>query len=342
MISFEFPERFFFLFLLFPLVSVFLLDLKKRIHLLDWYELEKKSRKIHLLYRLFTFLSFTITLLFIILALAAPYKEKKETKKEKIVGEEILFMVDVSRSMLAEDVLPSRLEKVKIDLIEMVHQHKGAKMGLIAFAGDAVIKCPMTTDLFFLTAAIEELQVSSVSRGSTSIASALKESLKMLPNEESGNSTRNILLFTDGEDHEEDPLPVAKEIEKSGGRILFIAIGNNQTGARIPIIDNEGNKSYLVYQGQEIWSKTDLTVLKSITENCPNCALIPALDRNYDLNSHYEAFNLRMGSAKKSIGENEVLIEADYLLTPFCLFALFFFFLTLFLSEFSRWRLKVE
>lgn len=342
MISFEFPERFFFLFSLIPLFFFFLIDLKKRAHLLEWYEIDKKNRKIHFFYRSVAFFAFCATTIFIIFALAAPYKEKKEHRKEKIFGEEILFMVDVSRSMLAQDVLPSRLEKVKIDLIEMVNKHKGAAMGLVAFAGDAVIKCPMTTDLFFLTAAIEELQVGSVSRGSTSIASALREVLKMLPHEETGNATRNIVLFTDGEDHEEDPVPIARQIEKTGGRILLIAIGNNQTGARIPLIDENGNKSYLVYQGQEIWSKTDLTVLKTITENCPNCALVPALDHNYDLNSHYEAFNTRMGPAKKNIKEAEILIEVDYLFSPFITLALFCLIATLFFFEFSRWRLKVE
>lgn len=339
---FDYPYRLIFLFLLVPLIVFFFFDRLNRSKLFKWYPVNKKRLVAHLVYYYLGFTFTCATLVFMIFAFAAPYTDKKETKKQKVQGEEILFLVDVSKSMLAQDVVPSRLEKVKYDIIEFASHYKGAKMGLIAFAGDAVIKSPMTTDSFFFTTAVQELNVNSVSRGSTSLTSALQTTLKMLPQGESGSASRNLIIFTDGEDHEDNPLPIAQKVEEAGGRILFIAIGNKEIGGRIPIMDENGNASYLVDDGQEIWSKPDIVSLKRITESCKNSALVPVFDGHYLLKDHYDAFNSKMGGATKTTQEGEVQIDVEYQISFFVLLSLLSLICSMLFFQLAQWRFQFE
>lgn len=336
MISFEEPQRFLFLLILIPVFIAFFIDLKYRLKFCSYYNIVLDSKRRYFTLRTLGLLFFSISLNLLIFAYAAPYVNKNEIKEQVTYNDEILFMVDVSKSMLAEDVVPSRLEKVKSDIKDFVYAYKGAKMGLIAFAGDAVIKSPMTTDSFFLLSCTQELQAGSVSRGSTSISSALKEGLRIFSNSESSTVAKNIILFTDGEDHEDNPTVLAKQIEKMGGRILIVAIGNATTGARIPVYDSNGSKSYLVYNNQEIWSKCDLTYLKKLTQVCKNCALIPALDSNYDLVSHFRSFIEKLGPTSKSSSSTEVIVEIEFLLLPFLFTAFLALSLSILLFELSR------
>lgn len=342
MIRLEYSERLLFILILLPLMTLFIYDRLKREKLFQWFHTVKRSRIEHLLIRSIHFVTASAAVVLMIIGLSGPFTDKKEIKKQKISGEEILFMVDVSRSMLAQDVVPSRLEKVKLDIEEFVRSHNGSRMGLIAFAGDAVIKCPMTTDSFYLISAVRQLEAGSVARGSTSIASALRKSLTLMPAGENGASSRNIIIFTDGEDHEEDPVEAALSVEKEGGRMLIIAIGNNRTGSRIPVTDESGNTGFLVHEGEEVWSKTDLTTLKKITESCRSCALIPALDGQYDLERHYRSFNLKMGLSAKTESEAEVRFEARYRITPFAVSALLLLLVSYICAEISRRRISLD
>ena len=134
------PQLFLLIIFILPLLLLYLLDRINRAQIFKWYTVAKNIKIINYTYRVFYLILISLSLIFMIVALALPYTDKKEKRKEKIQGEEILFLVDVSRSMLGEDVVPSRLEKVKLEIIDFASRHKGYKMGLIAFAGDAVIK----------------------------------------------------------------------------------------------------------------------------------------------------------------------------------------------------------
>ena len=336
MISFEHPQRFLYLLFLFPLFFVFIVDFRYRLKFANLYHIHARARIRYFLMHGLALFFLVLALILLIISFAAPFRKKNEVKQQIVYSDEILFMVDVSKSMLAQDVIPSRLEKVKSDIRDFVAVYKGAKMGLIAFAGDAVIKSPMTTDSFFLLSCIDELQAGSVLRGSTSISSALKEALRIFSVSESSSETKNIILFTDGEDHEDNPISLIKQIEKLGGRILIVAIGNATTGARIPVYDSDGNKSYLVHNNQEIWSKCDLNYLKKLTQQCKNCALIPALDSHYDLVAHFKSFYSKLQGSSKNATTSLVTVEIEFYLFPFLIVAFVFFLLAIIFFEFAR------
>lgn len=342
MIKFDQPQWLLLLFSLLPLFFIFFFERIKRIRIFKFYTAPKNIKTIHYLIRWFYLISVMVSLLFLVFAISAPYLEKKEKQIQNVKGEEILFLVDVSRSMLAEDVVPSRLEKVKSEVVNFAENNKGNRYGLIAFAGDAVIKCPMTTDNWFFIQAVKQLRAGSVSRGSTSIAAALNKSIQLLPQSETGQNGRNIIIFTDGEDHEDNPVPAAKAVEAAGGRMLIIAVGDNKTGARIPVYDSDGMKSYLTYNGKEVWSKTDLTTLKKIKEKCRNCAVLPALDGNYDLEKLYHSFNAKMGAPSSITDSVEVDVEIKYNIQIYVAFSLIFILIAIILLEISRRSIRFE
>ncbi len=342
MIFFNYPERLFFLFLLIPLVSLFVFDHFNRNKVIKWYPVSKNSFFQHTIWRFIAYTAMLLSFSLIVFAFAGPYTDKHDIKKQKSSGEETLFLVDVSKSMLAEDVLPSRLGRVKLDILDFASRHPNSRFGLIAYAGSAVIKSPLTSDSYFFSSAVMELNPTSVSLGSTSLASALNTTLKMFPNTETPVK-RNLIIFTDGEDHEDDPIPFAKKLEAQGARMLFIVLGNNETGARIPITDNEGNKRFLVDNNQEIWSKPNISTIEEITKQSQNAMLVPAYDRNYHLYSIYEQFIDTVGEAKvSSASEGDTDVRVDYKITSFAVFALLFALLSIFLFQISKWRLKFD
>ncbi len=182
-------------------------------------------------------------LLFTILALARPQagESQQEVKSE---GVELLVLADVSESMMAEDVKPSRLSQMKIELSKLLELMPGNKMGLIAFAGSATLLSPLTSDPNALRMYIESLDTSSVSSQGTNFETALsfaKEAFEKggVTQDQQSRTTRVILIVSDGEDHEPGALEAAKKLSQNGVRIFTIAYGTEK-GAAIPARDQTG------------------------------------------------------------------------------------------------------
>lgn len=192
--------------------------------------------------RLILFLQ-ALGLVFVIVALARPQagESQQEIKSE---GVELLILADVSESMLAEDVRPSRLAQMKIELSKWLDLMPGNKTGLIAFAGSAALLSPLTSDPNALRMYIDSLDVSSVSSQGTNFETALafaKEAFEKggVTQDQSSRTTRVVLVVSDGEDQEPGALDAAKKLAQDGVRIFTIAYGTEK-GGTIPVRDRTG------------------------------------------------------------------------------------------------------
>ncbi|MBF0132652.1 MAG: VWA domain-containing protein [Magnetococcales bacterium] len=201
-------------------------------------------------------------------------------------GVEIMVCLDVSKSMLAEDVAPNRLERAKAELRDLLPYLHGNQLGLIVFAGRATVLAPLTPDFGFFRLALDQANPGSVSRGGTRLEEPIRKAIAGFGG--TGELVRSILLITDGEDQDSFPLEAAKEAAKRGIRILAIGFGD-EAGSEIMITDPKtGVRSVLRDQGGNvIKSRLDGQLLREIaliTEG----AYIPAGVGVLDLKSIYE------------------------------------------------------
>jgi Ca-activated chloride channel family protein len=157
-------------------------------------------------------------------------------------GLDILVALDTSKSMLATDVKPNRLERSKLALRDLTSKLKGDRIGLIGFAGTAFLQCPLTVDYSGFLLSIEDISVNSIPKGGTSISSAISEALKSYAG--GLKKYKVLVIITDGEDHEGDPVKLAQEAKKEGIVIFCIGIGT-QEGDLIFVEDKEGKNEYL-------------------------------------------------------------------------------------------------
>jgi Ca-activated chloride channel family protein len=192
-------------------------------------------------------------------------------EKQKVFGVDIVVLVDVSRSMLAEDVEPNRLRRAKRDiqqqLIDRAAFQRANRLALLAFAGSTSLRLPLTTDHLAFRNKLEDLYIGAAPRGGTAIGRAIQAATDLFrrsPEE----ATKIILLFTDGEDHEGEPAEAAREAyEEHGIRTFTVAVGDpaQTVGARVPIQEG-GQRKPLLHDGQIVFSKLDVAGLQRIAQ----------------------------------------------------------------------------
>lgn len=217
---------------------------------------ERKSR--------LKFVLFNLLLLFLILALAQP---QMGTKMEKVQrkGIDIMIALDVSKSMLSEDVAPSRLEKSKLLIQTLLKKLDGDRVGLVIFAGNAYLQMPLTVDYSSLMLYLRSINTNSVPTQGTIITEALEQSEKAF--KETDKKYKAIIVITDGEDHEEDAIDKAEEIASEGTKIFTIGVGT-PNGGTIPVYDQNGNKvgEKKDENGQTILSKMNANMLQALAK----------------------------------------------------------------------------
>ncbi|MCA9274600.1 MAG: VWA domain-containing protein [Phycisphaerales bacterium] len=182
----------------------------------------------------------------ITISVARPQSDPEEVIVDT-QGRDVVFMLDVSRSMLATDVAPNRLDKAKLWITDLVDQLGGDRVGLVAFAGSSTVACPLTNDRLFFRLALDELNPQSVLVGGTNIGDAIRRTNELVfP--EAGDADqggfRDLVLISDGEDQESLPVEAARQAAARGVRIIAIGIGSDK-GALIEA-DRDNPRSNVV------------------------------------------------------------------------------------------------
>ena len=201
-----------------------------------------------------------LALFFVIIVLARPQFGAKlqETKKE---GVEVIIALDVSNSMLAEDILPSRLERAKQALSRLIETLDNDKVGLIVFAGDAYTQIPITTDYISAKMFLSTISPDIVPVQGTAIGSAIRLGVKSFS--PGDDKSKAMIIITDGENHEDDAIAAASEAAQSGVVVHTIGIGSVDG---VPIqMSRNGRRDYLKDKdGNTVITKLDEDTLKKI------------------------------------------------------------------------------
>jgi Ca-activated chloride channel homolog len=218
-------------------------------------------------------------------------------------GRDVVFVVDVSNSMLAEDLVPNRLDRAKLAIRDCIERLQGDRVGLVVFAGSAVVRCPLTLDYGFFRLMLDDVSTASVSRGGTMIGDAIRKCLdEVFDNRQ--KEYKDVILITDGEDHDSFPVEAAKEAGERGVRIIAIGIGDEDQGRRIPITDKDGNRTFLKHEGQEVWSKLDADALRKMVNATPGGRYLNVATGTIDLGAVYT--QLVAGAEKKALESGTV------------------------------------
>jgi Ca-activated chloride channel family protein len=275
--------------------------------------------------RLGKILLFCLASALLLVALARPcwgiYLEKLPQKERDLV-----VLLDVSKSMLSEDVRPSRLERAKMDLRDLVASLNGDRVGLVVFAGEAQIRCPLTRDYQSFRQVLDECDPSMLALGGTCLGDAMRKATLLLASKEertavseagwltrlllwfSGTSeqqeetyglVRNkaMLLITDGEDHASAPLEAAQLAKTHHIRIFTVGLGDPKEGSQIPLTETSGFRAYQTdKEGQVVWSRLNENLLGQIALQSDG-AYLPVRTREAGLLEFYRRHIARLATA---------------------------------------------
>jgi len=208
------------------------------------------------------FIFFLLALSILILALARPqWGTRMQTIKRK--GLDLLIALDTSKSMLAEDIKPNRLELAKYEIAHFIDNLQGDRIGLICFAGTSFVQCHLTLDYAAAKIFLKVIDTNIIPTGGTAIGEAIRNAQQTFIQEERKHKV--LILLTDGEDHNSEPVEAAKEATHEGIRIYTIGLGS-EVGEPIPLKDENGvHIGYLKdRQGNVVMSKLDQTTLEKI------------------------------------------------------------------------------
>ena len=203
------------------------------------------------------------------------------------VGARIMVCLDVSRSMLAEDVAPNRLRRAKAEIEDLLAFLDRDHVGLITFAGKATVLCPLTPDFGFLRLVLEWTGTHSVSRGGTNLESPIRKAVAGFRGQ--SDLSRAIILITDGEDHDSFALEAAKEAAERGIRIIAIGFGD-EAGSQVLVTDARTGARTLLLDGNNkpVMTKLDGELLRKIALETGG-VYVPAGTGVLDLKSIYDA-----------------------------------------------------
>ncbi|MEY2573957.1 MAG: Ca-activated chloride channel [Verrucomicrobiota bacterium] len=210
---------------------------------------------------------FALTLLGVGLAIVTLAKPRwgytyQDVKRK---GLDLIFAVDTSRSMLSNDVAPSRLQRVKLAAQDLLSELQGDRVGLVAFAGRAFLQAPLTIDYDAAVEAINDLDTNTIPEGGTNISAAIDLAVQTYGKSAIGN--RALIIFTDGEELNGDAMKTAKAAADAGVRVFTVGVGTPE-GSLIPISGEGGGTGFVKdSNGQVVKSKLDEKRLKEIAES---------------------------------------------------------------------------
>jgi hypothetical protein len=244
-------------------------------------------------------------------------------------GRDLVFMLDVSRSMLAQDAHPNRLAMAKEVIRSALEVDRADRYGLMLFAGSSSIKAPLTQDRRFILEQLELAGPNMVHQGGTLLGDALLKTLAKIIPEDQAESC-DIITISDGEDLGPLPERAVAELEARGLRWIVVGIGDEQRGARIPSRDG---KSFVRYGGKELWSRLDCDYLRGLTKQISKGVYYQAGLSRFDLGKVLLQLR-RLWPAQDRSGE-EVIEWTEG--SPLCCWCALLFLLGALLSR-LKWR----
>ncbi len=256
-----------------------------------------------------------------------------EVKRE---GADIIVCIDVSNSMLAQDLSPDRLTRAKYALEKMIDGLEGDRLGLVIFAGEAYVQLPITTDYSAAKLFLESISTGMVPVQGTNISDAIHKASESFSNDEGKN--RAIILITDGENHDSEAIQAAEEANKKGIMINTIGIGS-PNGVPIPLIENGVVKGYRKDKdGQTVITKLNANLLKTIASKA-NGVFVQASQADVGLGAVLD----KIGELDKAQIENKMYTDYEDQFQWFLGLSLILFFIEFLISErVSEWFKKIN
>ena len=189
----------------------------------------------------------------------------REVVRRAASGSDLVFVVDVSASMDTRDVPPSRLDEARREALAVLDRVEGSRVGVVAFAGDAVRLCPLTLDRGAARLTLESLSSGSVSEPGTDLARALRMAVRVMPG--GRREEQAILLWTDGEDLEQGARGMIEELARTGIRVFAVGVGT-PAGDVVPLLDDQGRATDVKRDehGNAVRSRLDEELLRAIAQ----------------------------------------------------------------------------
>jgi len=264
---------------------------------------------------------FSIGFFFLVLGASRP-QMGAILKEHKTRGAEVMVVLDVSNSMLAEDYSPNRLERAKLAISRMVDRLRDDRIGLIVFAGNSFVQLPITTDYVSAKMFLNSISTGSVPIQGTAMGDAISTALRSFSTQ--SDKSRAIIVITDGENHEDDPVAAARQAAELGIRVFTIGVGSPQ-GTMIPMEDG----GYLEDRdGNPVVTRLDDKVLQEVAA-AGKGLYVHAGNREFGLDPIVDEIARMDDEEYNSI----VFEEYDELYMYFLAVALFFFVLEMLVGD---------
>ena len=215
----------------------------------------------------------------VVVALARPRWNPRPSEVERR-GRDLVIALDVSRSMLAADIFPNRLEMARIAIHEALPALAGQRMALVTFAGSASVRVPLTLDHGFVRYLLDRADPTDMDTGSTSLQAAVEKIADTVLADAAGGR-RDVMVFTDGEDHLSDIDKTAERLAQCDARVLIIGLGDPVRGARVP--DPFDENQWMRHNSVEVISRLQERTLEQLADQAPNVTYYPARTRPFDL-----------------------------------------------------------
>jgi len=224
----------------------------------------------------------------LVLALARP-GYAPHTESVSHTGRDVVFALDVSRSMLAQDVPPSRLEVAKQGIRDALDQFSDERVGLIVYGGTASILCPLTNDYEFARYMLEQAHPRSVDFGGTTLQSAIEKAIDQVFMD-GREGVQDLLILTDGEDNGSQFESAIKQLNKNSVDTLLIGLGDPNSGSPIPIQTVEGTTAFLEQNGSTVYTQLDDTSLRNLAAESTRIQYIAVGTSPFHLGQVYQNY----------------------------------------------------
>jgi len=227
----------------------------------------------------FKIVLFFFGLLSLFIALLRPQWSRHE-ERVKQEGRDILIALDISKSMLAQDCEPNRLEYAKKKIRTLLNQLESERVGLLLFSGGAFVQCPLTTDYSAFHMFLDHVDAETISSGTTALDAAVQEAIKLFGSSAT-QKNKLLLICTDGEDFSSNLTTVKQHAQKEGVRIFTMGFGT-QEGAPIPLYNADGKQEghQKDRQGKVVISKRNDSILQSLAHDLGGVYVAASSDAN--------------------------------------------------------------